>query len=187
MAGRTGSGFARAAAAASLALALAACADEPQSADPEHGAGPAPPPQQANAAPANQAAPTPPPPATPSQPMSPTGYALVGSQPPWGGTVTGTRIRYMTPERQFGDVVETRRSYAPGAEIYSGSFRGRPFVLTLRAAPCSDGASDIRYTFTATLEVLGTIRRGLRRSGAADQLKWGPGSSIAQRPSCHRA
>jgi uncharacterized membrane protein len=141
---------------------MVACAQEPQSPASENEAGHAAAPEQGNAesAPANRVAPAAPPPATPTQPMSPTGYALVGSQPPWGGTVTGTRIRYMTPERQFGDVVETRRSYAPGAEIYSGSFRGRPFVLTLRASPCSDGASDIRYAFTATLEVLDATRRG---------------------------
>jgi uncharacterized membrane protein len=92
--------------------------------------------------------------------MSPTGYALVGTEPFWGGTVTGTSVRYMVPERQFGDVVETRRSYGPGSETYSGRFRGRPFVLTLTRAPCSDGMSERPFAFTATLQVAGETRRG---------------------------
>jgi uncharacterized membrane protein len=66
----------------------------------------------------------------------------------------------MVPERQFGDVVETRRSYGPGSETYSGSFRGRPFVLTLTRAPCSDGMSERPFAFTAALQVLGETRRG---------------------------
>lgn len=107
----------------------------------------------------------PPPPPAPSQPtrtspMSATGYALVGTEPFWGGTVAGTSVRYMVPERQFGDVVETLRAYGPGSETYSGSFRGRPFVLTLTRAPCSDGMSERPFAFTATLEVLGETRRG---------------------------
>ena len=115
-------------------------------------------------APATKAAPAPAPtapaPAPLSAPMSATGYALNGTEPFWGGTVTGTDVRYMTPERQFGDVVETRLSFASDAETYSGSFRGRPFVLTLRRDRCSDGMSDRVYAFTATLQVLGETRRG---------------------------
>ncbi|HEX8642917.1 MAG TPA: hypothetical protein VF702_03275 [Allosphingosinicella sp.] len=92
--------------------------------------------------------------------MSPTGYALVGTEPFWGGTVTGTSVRYMTPERQFGDVVETRLSFGPGTETYSGSFRGRPFVLTLTRGACSDGRADRPFAFTVTLRLLGETRRG---------------------------
>lgn len=115
-------------------------------------------------APDNEVAPppAPAPPAPPplSAPMSPTGYALNGTEPFWGGTVTGTDVRYMTPERQFGDVVATRRSFGSDSETYAGTFRGRPFVLTLRRGRCSDGMSDRVYAFTATLQVLGETRRG---------------------------
>jgi uncharacterized membrane protein len=92
--------------------------------------------------------------------MSPTGYALVGTAPFWGGTVTGTNVRYMVPERQFGDVVATRRTFGPGSETYAGTFRGGPFVLTLRRAPCSDGMSERPFAFTVTLQVAGETRRG---------------------------
>jgi len=92
--------------------------------------------------------------------LSASGYALVGTEPFWGGTVSGTRVRYMTPERQFGDVVETQRTFGAGSETYRGSFHGRPFVLTLARGPCSDGMSDRQHAFSATLEVGGETRRG---------------------------
>ena len=109
-------------------------------------------------------APVPPPAKAPARPraapFSATGYALTGTEPFWGGTLTGTRVRYMTPENQFGDVVETRLSFASGSETYSGSHRGQPFVLTLSGGPCSDGMSDHVYAYTAQLRVLGETRQG---------------------------
>ena len=143
-----------------LLLPLAAC---------DRGAAPAEPPAANRVAPA-PAAPAPaeapgraaaPAAAAPrAGPWSPTGYALNGTEPFWGGTVTGTNVRYMIPEDQFGKVVETRATFAPDRETYSGTLRGRPFVLTLTAVPCSDGMSDHRYAFTAALQVGGEARRG---------------------------
>lgn len=103
-----------------------------------------------------------PPPEPPSRPMSPTGYALVGTDPPWGGTLVGTRLRYMTPERQFGDVVETRVRYDPAtrSETYEGRFRGAPLVLRIVSTPCSDGVSQQTYAFHVTLLVQGEMRSG---------------------------
>lgn len=102
-------------------------------------------------------------PAPHTAPWSPSGYALNGTEPFWGGSVTGTTIRYMTPEDQFGDVIETRRAFGAGRETYSGSWRGSPFVLTLTRGPCSDGMSARAYAFAAELRV-----RGETRSGCAD-------------------
>ncbi len=107
------------------------------------------------AAPANELEPVP-----DSHPWSPSGYALSGTAPAWGGTVAGTSVRYMVPEDQFGRVIETRVTNGARSETYSGSLRGRPFVLTLTAGPCSDGVSDHAYAFTAQLEVDGQTRRG---------------------------
>lgn len=115
----------------------------------------------AGASPAGVATPAPAPPAAPrTGPWSATGYAFNGTEPFWGGSLTGTTIRYMVPEDQFGDVVETQVSYDATRETYSGRYRDRSFVLTLTRSACSDGMSDRRYTFTATLQVLGETRRG---------------------------
>lgn len=142
---------------ASLAALLLAGCQEPAPGREADAAAPAP---------AGRAAPAPVPaqpaaaPLPATHPWSPSGYALNGTEPFWGGTVTGTRIRYMIPENQFGTVIETSAAYAPDRETYSGTLGGRPFVLTLTAGPCSNGMSDHSYAFTAILEVGGETRRG---------------------------
>lgn len=145
---------ARDALAFALALTFAGCG-EPDVAAPPNGA---------DVALAKAEAPRPGPPAAPdaprTAPWSPTGYALNGTAPFWGASLTGTRVRYMVPEDQFGDVIETRAAFAADRETYTGSYRGRPFVLTLSRGPCSDGLSDRTYSFAAELRVRGETRRG---------------------------
>jgi uncharacterized membrane protein len=149
-------------AAAAAALLLAGCGssggenravpDGPASAPPAAAKA------TAEAPPANsQASPAP---APRTGPWSASGYAFNGTEPFWGGSLIGTTIRYMIPEDQFGDVVETEAAYAADRETYSGRYRGRPFVLSLVRGPCSDGMSDRSYAFAATLQVLGETRRG---------------------------
>ena len=111
----------------------------------------------------NAAAPNAAAPAAPelrSAPWSPTGYALSGTEPFWGGSLTQREVRYMVPEDQFGDVIAVTPDYAADREIYGGSYGGRAFVLTLTRGPCSNGMSDHVFAFTATLEVRGETRRG---------------------------
>lgn len=144
------------------ALLLAGCQASPPGGN-EAGSAAAAPSAPIVSAPATAPAATAQPKAAPlpaTHPWSPTGYALNGTEPFWGGTVAGTRIRYMIPENQFGTLVETSAAYAPDRETYSGTLGGRPFVLTLTAGPCSNGMSDHVYAFTATLEVGGETRRG---------------------------
>jgi uncharacterized membrane protein len=147
---------------AAFAVALAACGDG--RAQDNRSASAAPAANGGARAPAPKEAPAPaqataPPAQPPTGPFSSSGYALNGTEPYWGGTVTGTRVRYMTPENQFGSVVETTRTLGAN-EVYRGSLAGRPFVLTLSRTACSDGMSDRRYQFTALLEVRGETRRG---------------------------
>lgn len=142
-----------------LAIALAACGSERREPDVKAAEGTS----------ANRTATAPVSPASTSvapaaaahsEPWSPTGYALNGAEPFWGGTLTGTKLRYMTPEDQFGDVVTVTSAYRAGEEVYSGSYGGAPFVLTLTPGPCTLGASDHRYAFVVTLRVRGEMRRG---------------------------
>jgi uncharacterized membrane protein len=143
--------------AAAVALLLAACGSPQVQEDANAGAA-APAAARVPATPPDAPAPKATEPRT--TPWSPTGYALNGTEPFWGGSVTGTTIRYMTPQDQFGDVVETRLAIGADRETYSGSWRGSPFVLSLSQRPCSDGMSDRRYAFTAELRARGETRRG---------------------------
>lgn len=146
---------------AAAALLLAGCGDGERNRADANAVTSVPPPvanASGEAPPASSAAP---PAAAPrTAPWSATGYAFNGTEPFWGGSVTGTTIRYMVPEDQFGDVVETDVAYAAESETYSGRYRGRPFVLTLVRGACSDGMSERAYAFNATLQVLGETRRG---------------------------
>jgi uncharacterized membrane protein len=150
----------RAAIAFALPLALSACGEREAAAPAD--------PSNRTAAKVEAAAPAPEPAATPAAtpaaprtgPWSATGYALNGTEPFWGGSLTGTTVRYMVPEDQFGDVVETRAAFSPDRETYSGAYRGHPFLLTLTRGPCSDGMSDRVYAFSAELRVRGEVRRG---------------------------
>jgi uncharacterized membrane protein len=162
--------------AATLAFVLAACDAREPAADPDRAEAPEPPaapdPPQSNLAaaapdpgPAEAASPPAAPEPSPAaaRPWSKSGYRLVGTEPFWGGTVEGSKILYMTPENQSGEPVAASASYAPERETWRGALAGKPFVLTLSRAPCSDGMSDKVHAFTATLEV-----RGETRSGCAD-------------------
>jgi hypothetical protein len=68
-------------------------------------------------------------------PWSDSGYAFNGTEPFWGGSLTGTTVRYMIPEDQFGDVVQTQAVYAADREIYSGRYRGAPVRPQPRSRP----------------------------------------------------
>ena len=153
---------------AAAALALAACQDQPNStanASGEAGTSAGNASSPSAKAPAEPSAPAAKvaPKATPapsSHPWSPSGYALNGTEPFWGGSLTGTNVRYMTPDDQFGDLVAVTAAYSAAQEVYAGTLGGQPFVLTLTAGPCSNGMSDHSYAFTATLQVRGETRRG---------------------------
>ncbi|HEX8667467.1 MAG TPA: hypothetical protein VF727_03735 [Allosphingosinicella sp.] len=112
-------------------------------------------------APAASAEPAPAPPEAANGPWSKGGYTLSGTEPFWGGTVTPTRIIYMTPEEQKGEKVTVTAAYGDERETYTGTLGGKPFVLTLtKQGPCSNGMSDHQYAYTAELEVRGETRRG---------------------------
>jgi uncharacterized membrane protein len=138
-------------AAIAAALAAAGCGSDRPGKDAQ---------APADAAPPNAAAPPDPQPPPAPVRWSASGYALDGAEPFWGGTVTGTEIRYMTPEKQFGELISVTAAHNAEQQVYTGSLGGRPFVLTLSRGPCSNGMSDHSYAYTATLRVRGETRRG---------------------------
>lgn len=95
-----------------------------------------------------------------SKAWSASGYRLVGTEPFWGGTVSPTRIVYMTPDNQAGEKISVDAAYGAAREVYSGTLGGGAFVLTLTKGPCSDGMSDKVHKFSAALQVKGETRQG---------------------------
>lgn len=85
---------------------------------------------------------------------------FTGTEPFWGGEVSGTSLTYTTPENQAGIAIEVTRSIAAGSLALSGTFDGKPFALGITEGRCSDGMSDRSYPFTAVLRVDGEVRHG---------------------------
>ena len=84
---------------------------------------------------------------------------FTGTEPFWGGEVSGGTLIYSTPEEQDGTAIEVERFAGRGGVSWTGTHQGEPFVLAAAEAPCSDGMSDRTYPFTVTLQ-LGSETRG---------------------------
>ena len=85
---------------------------------------------------------------------------FTGTEPFWGGRVSGAQLTYSTPEKPDGDAIPVKRFAGRGGVSWSGTWQGKPFVLAVTEGACSDGMSDRTYPFTATLEVAGEQRQG---------------------------
>ena len=85
----------------------------------------------------------------------------VGTEPFWNARTQGRCVTYSTPEDQKGTRIWTRVETGPQGPVWVGAFRGKPFALRVQPAlGCSDGMSDKRYDWDATLSVGGEERRG---------------------------
>lgn len=85
---------------------------------------------------------------------------FLGNEPFWGGEVTGTSLRYSTPENSAGDTFEVSRFVGNSGLGLSGQLAGAAFDLTITIGECSDTMSDRAYPFTATLKIDEELRSG---------------------------
>lgn len=90
---------------------------------------------------------------------------FTGTEPFWGGSVTGTELIYTIPSRPGGTRIAVSRFAGNSGLGFSGSFEGKPFDMAVtRGGPyggqCSDGMSDRAYPYSVTLQVSGETRAG---------------------------
>ena len=85
---------------------------------------------------------------------------FTGTEPFWGGEVSGKALTYTTPENQTGESVAVERFAGRNGISFSGQLDAMPFMLAVTPGKCSDGMSDRSYPFTATLQVRGQLREG---------------------------
>jgi uncharacterized membrane protein len=85
---------------------------------------------------------------------------FTGTEPFWGGSVTGTALTYTTPENPQGTAIPVRRFAGNNGLAFTGTLGGAPFDMAVAEAACSDGMSDRRYRFTVTLKIADEVRRG---------------------------
>ena len=85
---------------------------------------------------------------------------FTGTEPFWGGKVTGSTLTYSTPENIDGTQISVERFAGRGGLSYSGQHSEAPFDVTITRGQCSDGMSDRTYPYTVTLSVEGEQRSG---------------------------
>ena len=83
-----------------------------------------------------------------------------GTEPFWGGTVTGTALTYTTPENPDGAAITVERFAGRGGLSFSGMLDGTAFEMMVTPLACSDGMSDRTYPFTVTLKIGQELRNG---------------------------
>lgn len=85
---------------------------------------------------------------------------FTGTEPFWGGSVSGTMLTYSTPEDPEGTAIAVERFEGRGGLAYSGSLDGADFEMAVTPLECSDGMSDRTYPFTITLQIGAEQRNG---------------------------
>lgn len=85
---------------------------------------------------------------------------LTGTEPFWGGEVSGETLTYETPENPDGRDIRVERFAGRGGVSWSGSLDGVSLDLAVTPVSCSDGMSDRTYPFTATLQLGDETRSG---------------------------
>jgi uncharacterized membrane protein len=85
---------------------------------------------------------------------------FTGTEPFWGGQVSGKTLTYTTPEDQDGTEIAVERFAGRGGLSFGRTLEGGKFEMVVTPLECSDGMSDRTYPFTVTLEIGEETRNG---------------------------
>lgn len=91
---------------------------------------------------------------------------FLGTEPFWGGAVTGDQMTYETPEKPAGQRITVARFAGRGGLSFSGKLVDADLTMTITPGACSDGMSDRHYPFTVTLQIGTELRSGCGYSDA---------------------
>lgn len=76
---------------------------------------------------------------------------LTGTEPFWNLKITGGDGLWTTPENPDGTRLALARFPGNGGLSFTGTLEGKPLTATLTPGQCSDGMSDRRYPYVATI------------------------------------
>jgi uncharacterized membrane protein len=85
---------------------------------------------------------------------------LIGTEPFWNLTIADGQGVWTTPDRQPGMALPLTRFAGNNGLGFTGTLDGKPLVATLTPGSCSDGMSDRRYPFVATIALGGETFEG---------------------------
>lgn len=78
---------------------------------------------------------------------------FTGTEPFWGGEITGTTLRWSTPENIDGESIVVTRFAGRGGLSFTGDLLGEQLDMAITPAACSDGMSDRTYPFAVTVQL----------------------------------
>jgi uncharacterized membrane protein len=76
-----------------------------------------------------------------------------GTEPFWNVRINAGTLTYTTPEDQVGTRIPVERFAGNSGLAFNGTLAGQQLDLLVTKGDCSDGMSDRRYSFTATLRI----------------------------------
>jgi len=85
---------------------------------------------------------------------------LTGTEPFWGGEISGDTMLWTTPDNMNGESVGVTRFAGRGGLSFSGQLQGKTIDIAVTPALCSDGMSDRNYPFTVTVQWGGVELQG---------------------------
>lgn len=84
----------------------------------------------------------------------------IGTEPFWNIRIADGRLTYTTPEDQVGTPIAVERFAGNSGLAFNGMLGEQTLDLLVTRGDCSDGMSDRRYPFTATLKIGDDQRSG---------------------------
>jgi len=85
---------------------------------------------------------------------------FTGTEPFWNLRIEGDAAVWSTPENPDGTPFAVSRFAGNNGLGFSGEVAGEPITATLTPGTCSDGMSDRRYPFVATIALGGETFEG---------------------------
>ncbi|QZH75550.1 MAG: hypothetical protein JY451_02750 [Erythrobacter sp.] len=95
---------------------------------------------------------------------------ITGTEPFWGGTISGGQLTWTTPENIDGITVPVERFAGRGGLSFSGQLEDQQIDIAITPGDCSDGMSDRTYPFNATVELNGQTLSGCAWREGVDEL-----------------
>ncbi|MXO85932.1 hypothetical protein GRI38_07785 [Altererythrobacter aurantiacus] len=99
---------------------------------------------------------------------------FIGTEPFWRGSVADGTATYITPDNQSGTTFDVTRFAGNNGVSFSGSMNDASFDLMVTPGDCSDGMSDVRYPYVATIKLAEETLRGCAWTGDKELLEGAP-------------